>query len=420
MKARIKAVFNKRTFSKFSLYLLASLLSSGISVLINPLLAINLNPDDYAVIGYYVSLNTLFSPLISLQLLSYYKRIYFKESQEKLLVIRNTLLSFQMLAGLIISFISISSFYLYATYTGVSFEVFPYILLSVSSIFFGMFSTFLLTEEQLKGNAKFFFVFSMINLVFSISSALIFVVALKWGATGRFLGFAMTAFIMAGLALRYLKFKFHLDIPELKTALKFSWPILASAILYFAFGGYDRILLERLNETETLGIYNVAFQITGYVSFFGLAIRQTFEPQLYKATANNNVRKAVYVMILVFVIMLFACCIFNLLAPFIIDILTYGRYTNAVPFAQALVFRNAAMVLAFMTSDILIGLGHSKIELRNRIIGAILAIAGFTYLISEYQFWGAAWGQSVALCVMSLISMITLIGVHKKLKNQQA
>jgi O-antigen/teichoic acid export membrane protein len=420
LKARIKAIFNKGTFSKFSLYLLASLLSSGISVLINPLLAINLNPDDYAVIGYYVSLNTLFAPLISLQLLSYYKRIYFKESAEKLIVIRNTLLSFQMLAGVIISTISISTFYLYATYSGVSFEVFPYILLSVSSIFFGMFSTFLLTEEQLKGNAKFFFVFSMINLIFSISSALIFVVALKWGATGRFLGFSITAFIMACLALRYLKFKFYINIPELKTALKFSWPILASAILYFAFGGYDRILLERLNETETLGIYNVAFQITGYVNFFGLAIRQTFEPQLYKATANNNVRKAVYVMILVFVIMLFACCIFNLLAPFIIDILTYGRYTAAVPFAQALVFRNAAMVLAFMSSDILIGLGHSKIELRNRIIGAILAIAGFTYLITEYQFWGAAWGQSIALCVMSLISMITLIGVNKKLKNQQA
>ena len=54
-----------------------------------------------------------------------------------------------------------------------------------------------ITEEQLKGNAKFFFVFSMINLIFSISSALIFVVALKWGATGRFLGFSITAFIMA-------------------------------------------------------------------------------------------------------------------------------------------------------------------------------------------------------------------------------
>lgn len=392
-------------------------MSSGLSVLINPFLAINLSPDDYAIIGYYISLNTLFLPLISLQLLAYYKRIYFKESQEKLSTIRNTLLSFQLVGGLIISIISIGSFYIYTQYYGISFTVFPYILLSVGSIFFGMFSTFLLTEEQLKGNAKFFFVFSMINIVFSISLALIFVVALKWGATGRFLGLCITAFVMAVAALRYLKFKFYLDVPELKTALRFSWPILASAILYFAFGGYDRILLERLGETETLGIYNVAFQITGYVNFFGLALRQTFEPKLYQATAKNNVKRALSIMILVFIIMFCACCIFNLLALFIIDILTFGRYNEAVPFAKVLVFRNAAMVLAFMSSDILIGLGYSKTELINRIIGAVIALIGFNYLIAKYQFWGAAWGQSLALFAMSIISLLTMIFVAKNLKH---
>lgn len=409
-----KSLNIKGKFSKFSLYLLASLISSGLSVIINPFLAINLSPDDYAVLGYFVSLNTLFLPLISLQLLAYYKRVFFLEKPKNLQIIRNTLLSFQIVGGLFISLIAIGSFYLYASYTGISFDIFPYILLSVGSIFFGMFTSFLLSEKQLEGNAKFFFSFSMLSLAITISLALIFVVSLKMGATGRLLGLFLTAFIMAFVSLRYIKFKFLLNIPELKKALKFSWPILASAILYFAFGGYDRILLERLGQTETLGIYNVAFQITGYVNFFGLALRQTFEPMVYQSTAQNKIKKAIYAMLIVFVIMLLVCLIFNFSATFIIDILTFGRYNDAVPLAKVLVYRNAAMVLAFMSSDILIGLGYSKTELLNRSIGAVIAFIGFTFLIKEYQFWGAAVGQSLALCAMSIISIIAIVIMRKK------
>lgn len=410
-------LFNKSLVSKLSLYLLASVLSAALGVIINPFLAINLSPNDYAIIGYYQSLNLLFLPLVSFNLISYYTRRYYKDNTDKLIKIKNTILSFQLLFGLICSALIITGFYFYAKVTELSFDIFPYIVLSVLSVFFGIFMSFLLAENRLKGNAKGFFIYSMVNVSINILLALLFVVLFKWGATGRLVGMFLTGVLAAVLAFRQLNFKFYIDKAIAVEALKFSWPVLFSAILYFVFGGYDRVLLEKLGDNETLGIYNVAFQITNYINIVGISLRQTFEPNIYKATAKNQIKKAVIIMFGVFAVMLVICFLFNFVVFYVIDILTFGKYVNAVPFAEILIYRNAAIVLAFMSSNILIGLGHPKLDLYTRILGSGFAVFGFMYLINTYQFVGAAWGQTIALLFMSLISIVVLFYLSLKKRD---
>lgn len=421
MFKRLNLNLDKGVFSKLSLYLLASIISSGLNIAINPFLAINLSPSDYAIIGYYISLNTLFLPLISFRLLSFYSRKYYLAPTERLKDIRNTILTFQLCFGIVISAIIIISFYYYARYTNLSFDVYPYLIMSVGSVFFGGFMTCLLTENRLKGNAKSFFAYTMVGVVLNIAMALLFVVAFKWGATGRFLGMFITSILTAIIAVVSLRFKLYICYDILKEALRFSWPILFTGLLYFVFGGYDRILLEKLGNNEELGLYNVAFQITAYINVLGLALRQTFEPNIYKATAKNEIGKSIKIMLFVFGLMLCVCLVFNLVAFFVIDILTFGKYVDAVHYAEVLVFRNAALVLAFMTSDILIGLGYPKMELINRIIGSVLVLIGFKFIIDKYGYIGAAWGQSFALLLMGLISVGTLIYLifsKRKIKNK--
>ena len=48
-----------------SVYLLATIISSIIGVAINPLLALNLSPEDYAIVGYYTGYSTLFTEYLS-------------------------------------------------------------------------------------------------------------------------------------------------------------------------------------------------------------------------------------------------------------------------------------------------------------------------------------------------------------------
>lgn len=407
----------KTQISNLSLYLLANIIASGIGVLINPFLAANLSPNDYAIIGYYISLNTLFLPLISFSLISFYTRKFFIAEKEELIKIKNTILTFQILAGLFSMFLIILFFNIYAKEVNLSLDVFPFLYLSISTIYFTNFFSFLLTEKRLLGKSKSFFNFTMIKLIVNTLSALLLVVFWKTGAEGRLSALLITSLISGGLALRNLNLKLYINKKILKEALLFSWPIFLSAILYFTFSGFDRLLLERLGDNKTLGIYNVAFQITAYLGIFGTAILQTFDPDIYKATAKKNIKKAMKVVGMIVGLVLIISIVFYVFATPIINILTFGKYLKSVPYAKILVFRNAATALAFASSGVIIGLGFPKVELANRIIGSIIAFFLFKHLINEYQFIGAAWGQTISLIMMSLVSIIFIVWKNGRLNK---
>lgn len=408
--------FRSQLFN-LSFYLLASIISSAVSILINPFLALNLSPEDYAIIGYYTSLNVLFLPLLSFSLHTYYARKYYLVSEDMVDKIRNNILSFQMVGGIVTLLLILIIFNIYAKSVDLTLAVFPYLYLSAFTVFFMNFFRVLMIDRRISGKAKSFFKFSMINLFLTVSLALFFVVFLKYGAIGRLSGTFLAAICMGALALSSLKFKFSLDKKILKEALTFSWPILLSAILYFVFEGFDRILLERIDDSRTLGLYNVAFQITAYVGVFGTAIIQTFEPDIFKAVSEKNIKKALTYMVLITILVGFGCIIFFFLAKPVINLLTYGRYVESVPYAKVLVFRNVAIVLALVSSDIIIALGFPKVELLNRIIGSLLAFIVFYLLIEEFSFYGAAWGQIIVLLLMALISISFIFYRMFKTKN---
>jgi O-antigen/teichoic acid export membrane protein len=409
----------KSQLANLSLYLLASLIASGVNVIINPFLALNLSPEDYGIIGYYLGLNTLFLPLISFSLTAYYSRKFFMVGEEMIDKIRNTLLSLQIAGGLISMLIILLFFNLYAHVVTLSLAVFPFLYLSVLSIYFTNFYSFLLTDKRLSSKPKSFLKFTLANVLIGVIMALLLVVFLKYGASGRLYGILVTAVMIGLISLRNMKFKFTLNKEILKEAAKFSWPMFLSAILYFVFGGYDRVLLERLGDVDTLGIYNVAFQITAYLGIFGTALMQTFDPDIYKATAENNINKALKIMAFIFLLVLMISVIFYFLAGPLVNLLTYGRYMASVPYAKILVFRNAATALAFVASGIIIGLGFPKIELVNRIIGSGVALVIFTLLIDQYGFFGAAWGQTLSLLVMAMISLIFIFYRKRQLLKHE-
>ena len=107
---------------------------------------------------------------------------------------------------------------------------------------------------------------------------------------------------------------------------------------------------------------------------------------------------------------------FVLFAPFLIDVLTAGRYVDATPFARILSIHNITMAIYYMVVRLLIGNGYVKGELLVRIIGAVCSVVAFYILIQHYGFYGAAWGQVLSFAMLAAIGLI-YFGVKKKLGN---
>lgn len=411
---QIKQIFSivknlKFQLKSLSLYLLATIVSSLVSVLMNPFLAANLSPKDYAIIGYFTSFSTLISFIISFSFLSYYSRNYYKIKEDERQLVLNTLIISQVFLGFVsLSFVFIG-FYFYMQIAKVNFPFFPFAILCFIPVFFNSFYSFLLVEKRMKRQALSYFKITSINTISIALFAILFVVILKQGAIGRFWSLLLPAVGMGVFSVFKLVSEFQYSWKILKDAIAFGWPISLSAILYYFMSGIDIAMLEQLNNPTTLGIYNVAVQITSYLYVFYAAIVQTFEPDIYKAIADDNRKKLIQIVSGVVILNAIPTVLFIILAHPVVNILTYGRYVESTQFAQILAIKNIPLSLCFLSSNVIIGYGYPKVELINRAIGAFLSVIMFKYLINNFGFGGAAWGQSIALILMTLISASFLL-----------
>jgi O-antigen/teichoic acid export membrane protein len=239
--------------------------------------------------------------------------------------------------------------------------------------------------------------------------AIFFVVVLKKGAIGRFWSILIPMVGFGTFSFFKLLSKFEFDKTILRDAVAFGWPISLSSILYYFLSGIDRAMLVQLNDTNTFGFYNVAMQIASYMYVFYAAIAQTFEPDIYKTIAENNEKKLMKVVFGIIALNAIPTLLFILFARPVIDILTYGRYTESTAFARIIAIKNIPMACCFMISNVIIGYGYPKVELVNRAIGAFLSVIMFKILIERYGFFGAAWGQSLAYILMTLISLSFIV-----------
>lgn len=400
--------------NSLSYYFSASILSTLIGLIINPFLSIGLNHNDYAIIGYYASFSSILAPILAFSLHTYYARNYFLVNEEE----RNELLQTILTLFLVFSFLVFSVFfclyYIYHIESVKSIPFSPYALLSFMPIYISSFYNLYILDLRMQEKAKkYAFVTVLYSILGSILSLLL-VYVFRFGATGRLIASLLVAFMFAVFSLKVLKFKFRINLAYVLNALSFCWPLTISAILTFFFMGIDRTFLVKLNDNHTLGLYNIGIQISGYLGLFGTVIFQTFQPDIYKFTSQNNHKKVFYLIISIIGLSIIPNLLFVVFSKPLIIALTYGRYADATGFTNILILKNIAITFAFIMSETLIGYGYPRFELVNRILGSILAIILYKYLIQNWGFNGAAWGQSFSWFCMGLISTICLLLIMYK------
>src|SRR5674476_1137800 len=110
----IKKIEKYRVYLKSSvLYLGSSVLSAAISIAINPLMAKNLSPEDYAIIGYFTSFQLLLLPLLNFNLITYYLRNYYKIPDERRTIVADTILNYFLVFEEFSYFVILLYFYFY-------------------------------------------------------------------------------------------------------------------------------------------------------------------------------------------------------------------------------------------------------------------------------------------------------------------
>ena len=396
------------------LYFASSLIVAVIGLLLNPIMAKNLSPEDYAVLGYYSSFNLLLIPLLHCCIMTYYTRQYYFIEESKREILGDTVLLSMNIIGVVSCLLFIGTFYIFHRTTGNSFPFFPYAVLTFVQLYVANNVTFYLAKLRITRQAKKFAWFSIIQCVVTNALVVLLVVYYKEGALGKLYATLAATILFAAYSFRQSLTKWRIDKQILIAALKFGAPLTISALFWYCLTGVDRLFLERLGQTEMLGIYNVGLAISGYMQIFYTTVANTFEPDIYQTIAQKNRKKLVLILGTIIGVVTLANMLFVLFAPFLIDVLTAGRYVASAPFARILAIHNITMAVYYMVVKLLIGNGYVKGELFVRVSGAICSVVAFYVLIQHYGFYGAAWGQVLSFAMLAAIGII-YFGVKKKL-----
>ncbi|MDP8207328.1 MAG: oligosaccharide flippase family protein [Candidatus Electryonea clarkiae] len=409
-------------YQSASLYLLPTVIMTAVKVVTNPFMARNLSPEDYAVMGYFSSFIIIFQQILNFSVITYFLANYYKIPEKRRQIVSDTILIALLVYGFVALVVLYAVFYFYSRWSEVSLAFFPYALLTYAPIYFTSFMTLYLVKCRLTREAGKFSKLTIFNGLFSVILAILLVIIYKFGATGALLSGLIASVITGAYCFKQLFGKFQFDFTVIKDAFHFGWPLSLLGILTYFSTGIDRAMLERLNDTYTLGFYSVGLQMGGYFMLFYSAIAQTFEPDIYKAIAEDNKRKLAKIIAGIVSLNAIPNIIFIVFAPLIIGLLTYGRYTDASSFAQILALKNITVSIAYSIGVVVVGYGYNKSALVIGIFKAALFTVMFKFMISHFGFYGAAWGQVLSYVIAAFLSIILLffkfkyyrIGVFKK------
>lgn len=398
-------------FKQLSHYFSASLIPMLLSLAINPLVSMYLDPEDFAITGYYTSFATLFSPIIAFYMIHYYNKRYFELDELGRIHLHALLFKSLIFFSFVVSLVCLVALLIYVEdFTDNNFATFPYLYMAVMVIPFTGLYNLELAEYKMERKSKQYMNLSLFKGISLVVATLLFVVIIKWGAFGKLLGpLLLEVLFFVYLLLRHKKvWKIKTSFSELLAVLKFCWPLALGAALGYFSNGYDKTVLETLGNNTEFGYYCVGASIAAYLGVFTTSISATFQPDTYEAIIKDNRRKLLKVVGVRFALTLVVVLGFILFCPLAVYLLTSGRYMDSVPYARILACVALTNSIYYVINDYSIARGKPKLYLYTTVIGSLLIIGLMPFFVTWFGYNGGAIMNVLSFVILSVVNLILL------------
>lgn len=410
----------KKLLKNSGIYGIVSMLQKCIGFLLLPLYTSYLTTNDYGIIAVVTSIISFLSILYTLSLNASINRYYFeyKDDEEKLKEFWGTNILFILLNSLMITIVLIlfRKFLLQPLAKDIPF--FPYILLGLISItlnpIYSIHQSILQTQQQ----AKKYGITNLTYFILNILLTIFFVVILKIGAVGVLAATSITdGMFFTYTVFTFLpKLTFKINRNYLKKSLKYSIPLIPHSLAGWTMSMIDRIFLNGMKSTASVGIYNIGFQFGNILNMLTTAVNQAYVPWFYEKMANKqkNEKEILNFAEIAIFAYGFIAMVMSLLGPEIMRIMTTSKFREgwkAIPFiAFAYVFNG---IYYFFVNPLFYNSKGTKFVPIGTFTAAILNMLLNLLMIPKYGFIGA----SLASLLANLIASILIFFISYKIER---
>ena len=270
------------------IYTLLGFAPLSVSFFFTPIYTHYLSKEAYGMLNIFGYVSGLLIPFMGLGVDYSFGYLYweYREDKDKLQKLLNTTICFVLLFGVFLFFLGlligpwIASI---ALKNGDKFVLWPYIALSLIYPVFVIISRVLLNFYRNEGDIKKYSIFSILLLILVTAGSFLGIITFNRSVVGaiegRTVGFCLVVFCFAVIQLG--KFYKNIGLEYLKPLLKMGIPLFLSAILGTVAYTTDRMVIERFNSLEVLGVYGFAFTIASVVEIFMGGLTNSLTPKIY-------------------------------------------------------------------------------------------------------------------------------------------
>lgn len=411
----IKKMISARPTKELGFYLSANILKSLIPFLILPFLTHYIPPSAYGSWSVYSALLSLLVPLTMMGLSMIVGRNYHISSRER--HSETTYLAIAMMSlaciGLVLVIAVMGA--VNDTYLGLSIPVLMTLPLLCFLQNVQFVNKIILRHEK---RAKLFAVLEVGNSFLSRFGGLIFVMLVSAHWISLLSAQLVVNIFFTGIAFWLLfkdqRIRHSRDKAHAKEIFKMGWPIMPHAIGGVILTLSDRIILERMTDTESVGIYSLGANLGVAVLVFCTAFNNSWGPWMHRqliAITDEKKTKIVKYTYLYFLATFLISIAASVAGAFYILWLLEGSYHGAIPVVW---WTAAGSCLYGMT----LAINHYQIILGKTgvlpIVTGVSALANIILSIILIHFFGMI-GAAQATFISYLLLFILMMWQSQKL-----
>jgi len=189
------------------------------------------------------------------------------------------------------------------------------------------------------------------------------------------------------------------------------WIFIASVLTYLAMQG-DRLIFASYISGRELGIYSIAFMLTGVVtnivekliSKIGLPVLS----QIVRDSPSKLKEKYYFIRLRQDLILFVIIGVLIATGPVIIEFLYDERYHEAGWMLQVLSVSLVGLAMTRLGLSCLTALGSTKIRMKIMLVKSLMIFIGLPVLLHYYGFFGAVWGVTLSAFVAIPVQYIEM------------
>ena len=433
-----------------AIYSITYLLQKGVNFLLLPLFAIYFTAQDFGILGTVQALTGFLDILILLGLNSAATRFYYhyrQQSPDKIPEVWATLYGISISAGCIVLLLCTTIARPLITWllNGIPYQ--PYFLYGAIGSFFMALFTIYLASMQAREKSTQYACFNLFFMAIQIILTLFFVSMLKQHAEGpllsRLLTFAIFFPIFLWVTRQEIKWTFNKKI--VIEVLVYIFPLGIHMLGGWSQSALDRVILNRVSNTETVGVFQLAVQIAFPLTALTGALISAAAPWMTRNILNapeNYRKRMIEITPLFFSMIAIAFLLFLEFSKWAIVKFFDAKFAGGIPILGFLILGHFLQMyyLIFIQPLFVVEGGSKKIPQVSipaallqscllfmlvpsmRSMGCSIAFATGMGFMSLFSFWFSQkcfpikWKKTILLPAFLFITYLTLSHFNPQLK----